>query len=263
MGMYSVSPMNTRITGQVTDSSSPDEASYQLRVESGPVNRYRVAQMDDYSRLPRGKFMYRPPVSLTLQARVSDRSLPGTWGFGFWNDPFALGIGIHGSGVRLPTLPQAAWFFFGSPDNDLSFNSTAPANGLMASVFASQPVPSILLPLGLPLLPLLLARKTTRLIRRVASRFIHDENTVLDFNTTQWHTYRLDWLTGSVVFQVDDLMVFTSEISPRAPLGMVIWIDNQFAAFSADGSVHFGTQDNPTPAVLEIRSPVISVPEGL
>lgn len=261
MGVFSVSNVNSRKTGQVTESASPGGTTYQLRIESGPANRYRLAQMDDYSPLPRGKFLYRAPVSLTLQARVSDRSLPGTWGFGFWNDPFALGMGIMGSSFRLPALPQAAWFFFGSPNNDLSFKSNTPANGLMASVFASRPVPLALLPLGLPLLPLLLTKKTARMVRCMASRFVHDEYAVLDHDVTQWHTYRLDWLTGSVHFKVDDQTVYTGKISPRSPLGLVIWIDNQFAAFSADGSVHLGTQENPTPALLEIREPFISVPK--
>ena len=263
MGVYSVINKNTRNTGQVTFSNTPDGPSLLFRIETGPANRYRLSQLDDYSRLPRGKLLYRPPVSLTLQARVSDCSLPGTWGFGFWNDPFALGIGIRGSGVRLPALPQAAWFFFGSQKNDLSFNSAAPANGLLASVFASKPVPPALLPLGIPFLPFLLNRNTARMVRRMAARFIHDEYAILNHDVTQWHSYRLDWLTASVIFSVDGQVVYTSKASPRSPLGLVIWIDNQFAAFSADGSVHFGTQENAAPAFLEIRQPVISVPEDM
>ena len=263
MGEYSVSNVNTRITGQVTRSDTTSDESVKLRIDAGPAGLYRLAQMDDYSRLPRGKLLYRPPVSLTLEARVSDRSLPGTWGFGFWNDPFALGMGIRGSGVRLPALPQAAWFFFGSLKNDLSFQSTTPANGLMASVFASRPVPPAVLTLGLPLLPLLLTRNTARQVRRAAARFIHDESAILNHDATQWHSYRLDWLTGYVIFSIDGQLIYTSKASPRSPLGLVIWVDNQFAAFSADGSVQFGTQENPTPAVLEIRQPVISVPNSL
>lgn len=263
MGENSVGNVNTRITGPVTSSDTPDGLSILFRIEAGPAGRYRLAQLDDYSRLPRGKLLYRPPVSLTLQARVSDRSVPGTWGFGFWNDPFALGMGIQGSGVRLPALPQAAWFFFGSLKNDLSFQSTTPANGLLTSVFVSQPVPPAVLTLGFPLFPLLLSRKTARLVRRLAASFIHDEYAVLNHDATQWHSYRLDWLTGSVIFSVDGQVVYTSKASPRSPLGLVIWIDNQFAAFSADGSVHFGTQENAAPAFLEIRQPVISVPEDM
>ena len=109
-----------------------------LAISAGEVGKYRIAQHDDYSGLSRKDFIHYPPLSLTLQAKVSEKSLPGTWGFGFWNDPFSLGIGVKGSGVRLPALPQAVWFFYGSPKNDLSFHATEAANGWMASVFTSK-----------------------------------------------------------------------------------------------------------------------------
>jgi hypothetical protein len=216
--------------------------------------------MDDYSHLPRGKFLYMPPVSLSVQARVSSNNLPGTWGFGFWNVPFALGIGIKGSGLRLPALPEAAWYFYGSPHNDLSFSSETPANGLMASVFSSVRIPPVLLPFGLPLLPFLLINRNARGLRQLASRFIHEGFTCLKVDFTQWHSYRLDWLFDSVVFRVDDEVVHSNRLSPRPPLGLVIWIDNQYAAFSADGQMHMGTQENPVPAWLEIRNLTIESP---
>jgi hypothetical protein len=217
--------------------------------------------LDDYSRLPRGKFLYHPPVSLTLQARVSAGDLPGTWGLGFWNDPFALGIGIKGSGLRLPALPETAWFFYGSPRNDLSVSSSTPANGLTATVFTSTRVPSALLPLGLPVLPFLGIRPVARMIRQIAARLIHDEFVRLDVDVTEWHSYRVDWLMDSVIFRVDGDIVQESKRSPRAPMGLVIWIDNQYAAFSADGAIHFGTEQNQSPAWLEINNPVISTSE--
>jgi hypothetical protein len=52
---------------------------------------------------------------------------------------------------------------------------------------------------------------------------------------------------------VDGVAIFSSSLSPKPPLGLVIWIDNQFAAFTADGSVVFGTEANPVPASLEIN----------
>ncbi len=217
------------------------------------MGTYRIAQTDDYSRLSRKDFLHIPPISLSLKARVSADILPGTWGFGFWNDPFALGIGVKGSGFRLPALPQAAWFFYGSPRNDLSFQSSAPANGLMASVFTSKQVPAVVLPLALPGLIFLPIKPIARLMRKFASKFIHDSFVSLDMDVTTWHTYQLDWLADSVHFKVDDKVVFTSQYSPKPPLGLVIWIDNQYAAFSADGSVHYGTETNPEPAWMEIK----------
>ena len=258
MGVYSGINENTRNTGQVTCSDTLNGPSLLFRLEAGPTNLYRLAQMDDYSRLPRGKLLYRPPVSLCLEARVSDRTLPGTWGFGFWNDPFALGIGIKGSGFRLPALPETAWFFFGSAKNDLSVSSDTPANGLMASVFTSTRIPPLLLPAALPLLPFLWVKPASRHLRRMASHFIHDEFKRLTIDPTGWHSYRLDWLPDSVVFHVDEQVISIISVAPRAPLGLVVWIDNQYAAFSADGSVHAGTEANPVPAWMEIRDMSIS-----
>ena len=115
------------LMGQVQMDRTNDIPVTRLSIESGDHNRYRIAQLDNYFYCSRRNFVYTPPVSITLEARVSANDLPGTWGFGFWNDPFSLGIGIKGSGWRLPALPQAVWFFYGSAANDLSFNSQKPA----------------------------------------------------------------------------------------------------------------------------------------
>lgn len=229
-----------------------------LEIPAGKAGTYRVSQQDDTASLPRRRFLHRPPLTMTLQARVSGSCLPGTWGFGFWNDPFTLGIGVKGSGIHLPALPQAAWFFYGSPKNDLSFQAKEPANGLMASVFSSKFTPSIVLPLALPVLPLLLHKSTAKLVRKFASQFIQDEFVQLEMDSTAWHTYRLDWLPESVCFYLDGDAVFTTTASPKPPLGLVIWIDNQYAVFSADGTVQFGTEENPMPAWMEIRELVIT-----
>jgi hypothetical protein len=39
---------------------------------------------------------------------------------------------------------------------------------------------------------------------------------------------------------VDDVRMFESAVSPNPPLGLVIWIDNQFAAFTPKGKISFG-----------------------
>jgi hypothetical protein len=56
-----------------------------------------------------------------------------------------------------------------------------------------------------------------------------------------------------VSFEVDDALVFESQVSPNPPLGLVIWIDNQFAAFTPEGKIGFGVLENPEPAWLEIK----------
>ncbi|MBK8618113.1 MAG: hypothetical protein IPN96_13565 [Anaerolineales bacterium] len=93
---------------------------WRLEIQKGDSLHYRDAQLDDYSQLPRHKFPHQT-VSLSLRAKTSSTSIAGTWGFGLWNDPFGLSLGFGGSPFRLPALPNAVWFFYGSGENYLSF----------------------------------------------------------------------------------------------------------------------------------------------
>ena len=45
--------------------------------------------------------------------------------------------------------------------------------------------------------------------------------------------------------------------SPRPPLGLVLWIDNQFAAWTPKGQLGYGTLENPA-AWLEMEKLDIS-----
>src|SRR5512135_1952178 len=96
---------------------SGGQAIWRLTIPPGSSQHYRLAQLDDYDALPRRAFSWEPPLSFALQARASARVIPGTWGFGLWNDPFGMGL-LGGTNVLgLPALPNTAWFFFASPQN--------------------------------------------------------------------------------------------------------------------------------------------------
>ncbi len=69
----------------------------------------------------------------------------------------------------------------------------------------------------------------------------------------QWHRYRLEWSPKRVVWEVDEARVFESAVSPNPPLGLVIWIDNQYAAFTPQRKIGFGVLATPEPAWLEIK----------
>jgi len=84
-------------------------------------------------------------------------------------------------------------------------------------------------------------------------KVIDEDGIRLDVDVTQWHRYRLDWRESAVSFEVDDALVFQSQVSPNPPLGLVIWIDNQYAAFSPEGKIGFGVLENSEPAWLEIK----------
>jgi len=229
-----------------------EDGHWLLTIPAGPAGKYRWAQLDDYMQLRRGKFLWQPPVTLTLRARLSQLNLPGTWGFGFWNDPFNASLGLGGTARRTPALPDTAWFFYGSPANYLALRDDHPANGLLAAVFASKRIPPVLLALGLPLAPLLAWPLTARLLRRLGRRFIGEGAAELATDVSGWHEYQLELFPGLARFVLDGRSVFETALAPRSRLGFVLWIDNQYAAFPPNGRLRFGTLENPAPAWLEV-----------
>jgi hypothetical protein len=257
--------------------------AYRLSIPAGSADKYRLAQLDDYTKAARSRFPLLFPLTLNLAARVSSSSIPGTWGFGLWNDPFGLSLGFGGTPFRLPALPNAVWFFGASQESYLSFKtpraernavetkrassasgatyaplsahyspgalgeSETAANGFLAQTFHSPKFHPLLIPAGLAL-PF--SRKMTR---RIMGRVIAEDGLRLSVDVTQWHCYLLDWRETRVSFEVDDALVFESRVSPNPPLGLVIWIDNQYAAFTPEGKIGFGVLANPEPAWLEIK----------
>jgi len=253
-GGLTLSP-RTQAGGQVNRDAGAD--GWRLSIPPGPAGRYRWAQLDDYFSLPRSWFLWTPPVRLSLEARVSAPDLPGTWGFGFWNDPFQASLGLGGAGRRLPALPNAAWYFYASPPNYLAFRDDLPAQGLLAATFRSPLLPALLLATGLPLVPFLKWHWAARKLRRMASHLIHQASAMLAVDCTQWHQYVLDWGEEQAAFCVDGEVVLETPVSPLGRGGLVLWIDNQYAAFTPEGEVGFGTLGCKEEAWLEMRKVVV------
>lgn len=227
--------MNVDIKARQTKdaSATPTSNGWRLTIPAGPAGGYRLSQLDDHAHIARQNYPYSPPFSLSLKARVSSASVPGTWGFGLWNDPFGFSFGPEDNFFRLPALPNALWFFHASPQNYLSF-SEKPGNGFLAQVFRAPKFHRLLIPAGLAL-PF--SRKTTR---SYLGRVIDEDSAIVSVDTNQWHMYRLEWSPTRSAFWVDNVKVLESSVSPNPPLGLVIWIDNQFAAFRPDGKISFG-----------------------
>jgi hypothetical protein len=230
------------------------EGELRLAIPAGPAGTYRLAQLDDTQNISRRDFHWQVPFTFSLRARVSAANLPGTWGFGLWNDPFSLSLGLGGGARRAPALPNVAWFFNATPPNDLSLRDDLPGSGFLMAVFSSPLTPAYLLAPALLALPLLAWRVTARAIRRVARRWIHQDTSLLTVDTTSWHAYRLECQPGATRFFVDERWVFETSLAPRGRLGLVIWIDNQYAAFTPQGEFKYGTLVTPEPAWLEIDS---------
>jgi hypothetical protein len=281
MAYTKLKPRHTRASR--VEEISRESSHYLLTINSGQADQYRLSQVDDYTQIKRGNFPLRSPLSLSLSARTSSEFIPGTWGFGLWNDPFGLSLGFGGNPFRLPALPNAAWFFGASKESYLSFREISRAerndegssrsadearataanrastagfanssqrgafNGFLAQTFRSPKFHPLLILAGMAL-PF--SRKMTR---RLLSKVVEDEGTHISVDVTHWHRYRLDWREKRVSFEVDDTLVFESSVSPHAPLGLVIWIDNQYAAFTPEGRIGFGVLENPEPAWLEIK----------
>ena len=233
------------------------EDSWRLSLPPGKAGKYRVSQIDDYANLPRKEFLWQKPLRFSLQSRVSDQQIPGTWGFGFWNDPFSFNIGIQGSGRRLPVLPDAVWFFFASPENHLSFENKKPAQGMLASVFASKTIsPPLLVPGGV-FLPLAFFPPAGRLIRKFMSRLIQYDAARIEMNLTDWHTYTIEFSREDIRYSIDEKFFFKTTCQPKGKMGFLIWIDNQYASFDPQGKIKFGTLASQREHWLEIRDLVL------
>jgi hypothetical protein len=234
-----------------------EDGTWHLEIPVGARFGYRLAQLDDYGSLRRHNFRWKPPFTLSLQACASAQDLPGTWGFGLWNDPFSFMLAYNKLVPRLPTLPQVAWFFHASPQNYLSFVDNQPANGFLAATFSSKKVPVALLVLSSPILALTLLPGTAQLIRRLFRRVVQQGSIQFRTSETEWHAYNLQWEPERVRFHLDGTQLFETEISPYPPMGLVIWVDNQYAALPPTGRIKYGTLPNHEPAWLEIRDIVI------
>lgn len=222
---------------------------------------YADAQLDDYRSLKRSSFPWRPPVRLSLRARAHSPQPLGTLGFGFWNDPFSLSLGQGGAARRLPAAPQAAWFFYGSTPNDMALAPGVPGHGWKASVLRSPPIPSLMLlpgaalAAGLSFLPVLRGP-----VMRLARLFIQAEEKILEAILGEWHDYSIQWNPTGVDLLVDGQLVLSTNIAPRPPLGLVIWIDNQYLVASPEGGFRFGVLETDPEQWLEIEDLVVETP---
>jgi hypothetical protein len=57
-----------------------------------------------------------------------------------------------------------------------------------------------------------------------------------------------------MTFRVDGSLVLESALVPRGRLGLVLWVDNQYAALPPDQRPAFGTLPTLEPAWIELSS---------
>jgi hypothetical protein len=214
---------------------------------------YHLAQLDDHGSRQRKNFPWQPPLTFSLRARVSAEELPGTWGFGLWNDPFSFMLAYNKFVPRLPTLPEAAWFFHASPQNYLSFRDDLPANGFLAATFRSKKVHTVLLALASPILALSLVPGFAHRVRKQLRGLVEQDAVQVHAHLVDWHLYRLDWENGQARFYLDEVELLCTSVTPHPPLSLVIWIDNQYAALPPDSGVKYGYLPNLEASWLEVK----------
>jgi hypothetical protein len=221
------------------------------------TRRYTNAQIDDYQGLARGRFRWRPPLRMTVRARFSHSSekLSGTAGFGFWNDPFMM------TGRRMPTLPRVVWFFYASPPSNMKLDLHTPGHGWKAATLDAWRRPFFLLAPTAPIaVPLMNVRRLYRLLWPTAQRSMGVSETALEIPMTDWHTYVIEWGTEHASFSVDGGLVLESERSPKGPLGLVLWLDNQYAVVTPWGRFGYGLLGSPERQWMEVD--LLSVEPG-
>ncbi len=228
---------------------------WRLHIPAGGDRTYRLAQLDDYAGLPRRAFPHRAPARLQVRLRVTHPQAAGTWGIGWWNDPFGVGLG-YGGGLRLPVCPQAGWFFFAAPANYLAFHPTrTPARGFFAGVTRGCGASPLWLALpGLLALPLLWWPRVSDALRRLVAPCLQQAGVALTADPTRWHTYTLHWETEQMDFWLDGERVARLPLSPRGPLGFVLWVDNQYAAWPPGERPRWGLLPTPRPVTLEVAA---------
>jgi len=234
------------------------EEVYRLFLPELNAGTYGLSQLDNYSHLARQKFPYYPPIALQIEAKAGGKDLRGTWGFGLWNDPFSAGFGAGGMSKWLPVLPNAAWFFFASPPNQLSLRSNLPGSGFHLKTFRSALLPSFLSLLAIPAAPLLFWKVTARIIRRFVKVFIQEAAFSPEIDVDDWHRFQIIWAADKVDFLIDDGETFTTSISPCGRLGLVIWIDNQYFYWNPKGKPGFGSLSTYKDQAIFIRNLNIS-----
>jgi hypothetical protein len=225
-----------------------ERAGPRWRLAIGPASArgYTDAQLDDYGGLKGRQLAWRPPLRLSVRARLSPGAR-GTAGFGFWNNPFSPAGG-------LPRLPDAVWFFYASEPSDMALVPGVPGRGWKAGVVHAARPGAIAW--GLPVAAAIAwGRLTGRAARagRWLQRLTGAAERLVAVDPAEWHDYTLAWEPAAVVFAVDGRELLRAPEPPRGPLGFVTWIDNQYARANPRGELGWALLDVAAEQVLELE----------
>jgi hypothetical protein len=215
------------------------------------------AQVDDYQGLPRRRYLWQPPLTLTVRARFSHAApgeqghphLRGTAGFGFWSDPFLM------TGGYWPALPRAIWFFYASPPSNIKLDLAVPGYGWKAATIdATRRSALYLAPVAPIAIPLMNLHPVYRKLWPHVQQSLGVREALVPADMVDWHTYTLEWGRQSAHFGVDGEPVLDCDVSPRGPLGFVIWLDNQYLVATPWGRFRYGLLSTPGQQWMEVET---------
>lgn len=220
-----------------------------LTLPTAEANAYSNAQITSYDP-KKPDFQFKPSLRMTITAFSSlhPGDLQGTAGFGFWNHPFE-----PGSAMRM--RPQALWFFFGAPPNNMPLAEGVPGHGWKAATFDAKRKRALAL---LPFAPIgVLLMRFPALYRRlwpIGQKAIGVQEAVLAANLlNSEHIYTLEWTPNKARFTVDDKLVLETSRPPRGQLGFIAWMDNQYRVVTPQGEFAGGLVEVPRPQSLVLR----------
>lgn len=250
--------LSSRWKSQVVGGGSLESAAQTLCLVNVDTSRRQItnAQIDDYQGLPRRRYRWQPPLTMTVRARFSHPAgeLKGTAGFGFWNDPFMM------TGRLSPALPRALWFFYASPPSDIKLDLETPGSGWKAATIdAARPSALAWAPFAPLLVPLMNWDAAYWRIWPRVQRALGICEAPLAVDMTAWHTYVLLWKSDTARFLIDGRSILACP-APGGRLGFVMWLDNQYMRVKPWGRFGYGWLDAPGRQWLEIE--MLSIVEG-
>jgi len=227
-----------------------EEAKITLKLPKDEIGKsYSNAQIDDYPNLKRRDFLNEAPLKFKIKARLKCEEEPkGTFGFGFWNDPFLM------TEPRMPSLPKAIWFFGSSSESSMDLAIGLPGHGWKMGCIDAWSWKFLLL---IPTIPFSVPLMWIPFIRRklwpIAQKFMKCSEALVPVSVKDWHEYEIDWQTNLVTFYIDNQKQFEAP-APKGKLGLVIWIDNQYMKIDPRAKMSCGNLHLKHEQSLEIES---------
>jgi hypothetical protein len=211
-------------------------------------NAYHNAQITEY--VPdKLNFQCQPPLRMSVKAYSSlhPNNLKGTAGFGFWNHPFE-------PGKKGFSRPQALWFFFAAPPNNMALAKGVPGSGWKAATFdAKRWLFALLAPFAPIGVLLMRSQRLYNALWGIGQRAIGVSEVLLDSELLNGEQeYVLEWRKDGATFMVNGNVVHQTDQVPQGTLGFIAWMDNQYRVITPQGAFSGGMSEITRPQALVI-----------